>query len=78
MMSKKFYVILKKYPSLNITTVCLKFGKISKMGSTFESSDCFESVKAAQDIINHFQCIGSTARYRVVDAKSVGVVNITK
>ena len=77
-MSKKFYVILKKYPSLNITTVCLKFGKISKIGSTFESSDCFESRKSAQDMVNHFYMLGSSARYRVVDAQSVGIVNINK
>ena len=77
-MSNEFYVILKKCTSLDLTIVCLKYGKISKIGATFNSSDCFESRKSAEGMINHFYSIGSSARYRVVDAKSVGTVNITK
>lgn len=77
-MNNKVYVILKKYPALSLTTVCLKYGKTAKFGATFDSSDCFESRKSAQDMVNHFYMLGSSARYRVVDAQSVGIVNINK
>ena len=74
----KLYVIIKKYPSLNMTIICLRYGKTAKYGGEFDQDDCFTSKKAAVDAINHFQRIGSSARYRVVEASSVGTVNITK
>ena len=74
----KLYVILKKYPSLNMTTICLRYGKAARYGGEFDQGDCFTSKKAAMDAINHFERIGSSARYRVVEASSVGTVNITK
>ena len=73
----KLYVILKKYLSLNMTIICLRYGKTAKYGGEFDQDDCFTSKKAAVDAINHFERIGSSARYRVVEASSVGTVNIT-
>lgn len=77
-MNKKLYVIIKKYALLNMTTVCLRYGKTAKLGDVFDSSDCFTSAKSAQDVISHFQAMGSSARYRVVEARLVGTVNINK
>ena len=73
-MEEKLFVILKKYPVSNVTTVCLRYGKSSRLGGTFNASDCFVSDKLAQDVISHFQSIGSSARYRVVEARLVGTV----
>lgn len=74
----KLYVILKKYLSLNMTIICLRYGKTAEYGGEFDQDDCFTSKKAAVDAINHFERIGSSARYRVVEASSVGTVNIKK
>lgn len=52
--------------------------RLPKYGGEFDQDDCFTSKKAAVDAINHFERIGSSARYRVVEASSVGTVNIKK
>lgn len=67
-------VILKKYPTLNMTSVCLRFGKTSYIGGEYDSKDCFTCKKSAQQLIDHYQSIGSSARYRVVEANKVGTV----
>lgn len=71
---KQLYVILKKYPSLDMTIVCLRYGKTSHIHKEYLAEDCFESRQAAQSLIDHFQYLGSSAKYRIVEVHSIGKV----
>lgn len=74
MNNRNYYVVLKKYVNLNMTVVCLRYGKTSYIGGEYNINDCFTSRKSAQQAVSHYQSIGSSARYRIVEANSVGRV----
>lgn len=74
MNNRTYYVVLKKYINLNMTVVCLRYGKTSYLGAEYDVNDCFTSKESAQQVVSHYQCIGSSARYRVVEANTVGRV----